>query len=86
MWSKATRGVLDAIGMADFLGETELRNLRVPVQLLWGESDRLLPEGTLPFLRGALPAARVTLLANCGHVPHLEQPRALARALLQAVS
>ena len=83
MWTKATRGVLDAVAPQDFLREDALREVRVPVRILWGEGDRLLPEGTLGFLRRALPRAEVTLLPKCGHVPHLESPRALARELLK---
>ena len=49
---------------------------------MWGARDRLLPEGTLDFFRRALPRADVVLLENAGHLPHLETPRALARALL----
>jgi pimeloyl-ACP methyl ester carboxylesterase len=83
MWTRATRGVLDAVQAADFLREDELRSLRLPVRLLWGESDRLLPEGTLPLLRRGLASAELVTLPRCGHVPHLECPRALARALLR---
>ena len=50
--------------------------------LIWGTRDRLLPEGTLPFFRRALPSAEVTTLPNCGHLPHLEQPQLFAEAVL----
>ena len=83
MWARAARGVLDAVVAGDFLTEDELRDVRVPVRILWGEGDRLLPEGTLAFLRRALPQAEVVLLPKCAHVPHLESPRLLARELLK---
>jgi pimeloyl-ACP methyl ester carboxylesterase len=82
MSSDASQGILDALSEADFLREAELATLTAPLRLIWGARDRLLPEGTLEFFRRALPRAELVVLANCGHLPHLETPRALARALL----
>ena len=82
MWSEASQGILDAVGEEDFLREAELASLSLPLHLIWGASDRLLPPGTLDFFRRALPSAQVTLLEKAGHLPHLEAPRALTRALL----
>lgn len=83
MWAEASQGVLDAIAEPDFLREAELASLQTPLRLVWGAHDRLLPEGTLAFFRRCLPRAEVILLEKAGHLPHLEAPRALARALLQ---
>jgi pimeloyl-ACP methyl ester carboxylesterase len=85
MWAESSQGVLDAIGEADFLRESELASLRTPLRVIWGARDRLLPEGTLGFFRRALPRAEIVLLDGAGHLPHLEAPRALARALLQTL-
>jgi pimeloyl-ACP methyl ester carboxylesterase len=82
MWSETSQGILDAVAEGDFLREAELLSLALPLRLIWGTRDRLLPQGTLAFFRRALPSAEVTLLENAGHLPHLEAPRALARALL----
>src|SRR5260221_4029268 len=82
MWAEAAQGVLDAFSEADFLREAELRTISFPLRIVWGARDRLLPQGTLDFFRRALPRAEVTLLPDIGHLPHLEAPRALARALL----
>ena len=82
MSAEACDGVLDAVSESDFLREAELRELDLPVRLIWGDRDRLLPEGTLAFFRRALPRAEVVMLQGSGHLPHLESPRALARALL----
>ena len=82
MWAEGSRGVLEALAEPDFLREAELASLRAPLRLIWGESDRLLPHGTLGFFRRALPGAEVILLPKTGHLPHLESARALVRALL----
>ena len=82
MSAEACGGILDALSEPDFLREAELAGLEVPTRLVWGTDDRLLPEGTLAFFRRALPRAEVVLLQRSGHLPHLETPGALARALL----
>src|SRR5207237_184963 len=76
MWADASQGILDAVSEADCLREAELASLSLPLRLIWGARDRLLPPGTLDFFRRALPAAEVTVLENAGHLPHLEAPRA----------
>jgi pimeloyl-ACP methyl ester carboxylesterase len=77
----ATRAFLAAVATEDFLQAAELASLRMPVRLVWGERDRLLPAGTLPFFRAHLPRAEVVLLPRAGHLPHLEAPGDLARAI-----
>ena len=81
MWTESARGLLDAIGPQDFITGDELRALRLPVRLIWGARDRLLPEGTRAFFQRGLPDADLVELAGAGHLPHLESPRALSRAL-----
>mmetsp|Transcript_33253 Transcript_33253/g.103053 ORF Transcript_33253/g.103053 Transcript_33253/m.103053 type:complete len:356 (+) Transcript_33253:195-1262(+) len=50
--------------------------------ILWGESDEILPPAdALPQFVEALPGADIRYVAECGHVPHLEQPGATATAL-----
>ncbi len=82
MRAPAIAGFLRGVDGPDFLRAEELRALRLPVRLIWGESDRLLPEGTLDFFRQNLPAHRFVPLARAGHLPHLEAPLRLARAVL----
>lgn len=54
-----------------------LGEVRVPVTLLWGESDQLLPASYAETLRSQLPAARLVLLRSCGHMPQRECPALL---------
>jgi len=80
MSAPACQGILDSLSESDFLREVDA--VRTPLRLIWGARDRLLPDGTLEFFRRALPRAEVVLLEDAGHLPHIETPRALARALL----
>ncbi len=77
----ATRSFLAAVSAGDFLRDAELASLRIPARIIWGEGDRLLPTGTLPFFRAHLPKAEVVTLPGAGHLPHLETPAELARAI-----
>jgi pimeloyl-ACP methyl ester carboxylesterase len=53
-----------------------------PIQVLWGQEDRILRP---PQKRAALALLgdRVTELADCGHLPHIDQPAAVAEAWQQ---
>ncbi len=82
MWTGTAQGILDAIAEQDFVNEADLAALHLPVRIIWGARDRLLPAGTLDFFRRGLPDADFVELPDSGHLPHLESPRALARALL----
>jgi len=81
MSSAATRAFFAAVAREDFLRDAELASLRTPVRIIWGERDRLLPAGSLPFFRAHLPRAEVLVLPRAGHLPHLETPGALASAI-----
>jgi pimeloyl-ACP methyl ester carboxylesterase len=79
--SSATRAFFAGAAREDFLRDAELASLRMPVRIIWGERDRLLPAGSLPFFRAHLPRAEIVLLPRAGHLPHLESPGELARAI-----
>ncbi len=86
MSAPTTRAFLAAVAPEDFLRDAELASLRMPVRIVWGQRDRLLPAGTLPFFRAHLPRAEVVTLPHAGHLPHLEAPAELARAIALPLS
>jgi pimeloyl-ACP methyl ester carboxylesterase len=60
-----------------------LQGLTMPVLLLWGGSERLLPSETLDFYRAHLPAhAQVQVVKGFGHVPQMERPDELVARLV----
>lgn len=81
MRAPAISGFLGAVQESDFIAPGALASLSIPTRVIWGQSDRLLPVGTLPFWQRELPRARFVLLDKAGHCPHLERPLALARAV-----
>jgi pimeloyl-ACP methyl ester carboxylesterase len=54
-----------------------LREVRVPALLLWGESDRVTTPGYGAAFAAALAAARLEIIPEAGHLPHLERPDAV---------
>jgi pimeloyl-ACP methyl ester carboxylesterase len=54
------------------------RIARTPALLVWGEHDRLVPAVYAEEFTRRLPGARVEIVKEAGHAPHLEQPQAVA--------
>lgn len=71
-----------AAEMEKFLLDGRLGEVRVPVDLLWGESDRLFPVGYAQRMMAQLPASRLTTIQGCGHVPQQECPSRFQASLL----
>ena len=61
--------------------EPLLARINLPVLLLWGERDRMVPVSNAQDYRRALPDARLTVLPGIGHVPMEEAPAEVVRAL-----
>lgn len=47
--------------------------LDVPVLVVWGDRDRILPAAHLDAARARLPRARTHLFADTGHMPQIER-------------
>ncbi len=63
--------------------EAALRALPMPITLVWGRSERLLPPSALAWFREHLPAhTKVIEPEGFSHSPHLEQPRAVAEHIV----
>ncbi|MEV0402567.1 alpha/beta hydrolase [Actinoallomurus sp. NPDC050550] len=58
----------------------------VPVTIAWGTRDRLLRTGQAVRAQQTLPHARFVWLQGCGHVPMADDPRLVARVLLEGSS
>lgn len=61
--------------------EPLLARITLPVLLLWGEQDRMVPLSNAQDYLRALPDARLVRLPDIGHVPMEEAPALVVRAL-----
>ena len=60
----------------------DLTAVRVPTLLLWGDRDPLIPPDHAQEFLDALPDARLELISGASHVPMLERPHEVSRAVL----
>jgi pimeloyl-ACP methyl ester carboxylesterase len=60
-----------------------LAGIEIPVQVVWGESDRIAGPEYGKVFADAIPQATYTLLPRTGHLPQLETPEELLGALLE---
>jgi len=67
------------------LTEAQLATIQVPVRLIWGVSDGLMPLAYAERMRAALPDVELLPLERCGHVPQQEAPERFVAALRQAL-
>jgi pimeloyl-ACP methyl ester carboxylesterase len=58
-----------------------LHRVRAPALFVRGESDGVVSAGYLEGFANLLPNARMLTIPDAGHLPHLEQPQALAAAI-----
>src|SRR5262249_11452453 len=60
-----------------------LARIAAPTLLAWGEHDRLAPLGCAEAWRKGTGGPRLVSFAHSGHVPHLEEPAAVAAAVIE---
>jgi len=72
--------------MSKYLLENQLASFPLPVDLIWGASDRLVSLDYAEKLQSQLPHCTLTIIERCGHAPQLERPRELTRVLLQILA
>lgn len=58
-----------------------LEEITVPVLIVSGDADTFVPSEQSARLAGQLPNAELVQIAQCGHLPHEEQPAAFLQAV-----
>lgn len=76
------RDLIHSVQPDDFFTPQQLRSVAVPLLLLWGRSERLMPSDHLRYFQAHLPGhALIEEPEDFGHCPHLDRPSALARRI-----
>ncbi len=70
----AARLAETAAEMGPYLLDGRLDEVTVPVDLVWGDADQLLTLEYASRVLEGLPAARLSVVKGCGHVPQRECP------------
>jgi pimeloyl-ACP methyl ester carboxylesterase len=63
-----------------------LAGLRMPVHVVHGDEDRIIPVRVAHEVAGIVPGARLTILPRTGHEPQVETPAATADILRDALA
>jgi pimeloyl-ACP methyl ester carboxylesterase len=83
---RTLRGVADARGQAvSALDRLYLANA-VPMLVVWGSRDPIVPALHAETVREMVPTARVEVFKGAGHWPHLDDPDRFSRVLLDFIA
>jgi pimeloyl-ACP methyl ester carboxylesterase len=78
-WDKGLYEVLKARESIDL--ESKLKDLKLPVLVITGDDDRIVPTADSIQLADAIPGAKLVVLSKCGHVPQEECPADFLQAI-----
>ncbi len=79
--NRAALAVYGGPAMADPGLADRLPDVTVPVLVVWGEADRMIPVEHGRAYAKAIPGARFVLIPEAGHLPQLETPDRLLAAV-----
>ena len=84
-FSRTLRSVVDARGQ--FVTMLDRRHLMesVPVQLIWGEEDFIIPVSHARIGHESIPGSRVEIFENSGHMPHHDHPERFVSVVEQFI-
>jgi pimeloyl-ACP methyl ester carboxylesterase len=81
------RAFVAGVRSEHMLRSDELTALPMPVQLLWGRTDRLMPEAHRRFYESHLPqGSKIETPDDFGHCPYLDRPARLIRHIADFAS
>jgi pimeloyl-ACP methyl ester carboxylesterase len=84
MQRQAVRDLLSTATLADLPAPERLGELSMPVLLVWGESERIMPPSALAYFRQHLPPrAVIEEPSGFGHCPHFDDPARLANRIVE---
>ena len=83
---KTLRAVIDVRGQSVTSRDRLYLAEKVPVLLVWGDRDPIVPVSHAGLAAELLPHARLSILRKTGHMPHRTNPDAFARAVREFVA
>ncbi len=79
------RTTVGVMGQREVLLE-RLPQLQMPTLIVWGIEDRLLPYSQAKEAIALVQEGSLELIPNCGHLPHVEQPKQFVSTLREFLS
>ena len=74
------RALVDPEGQREVLVD-QLPLLKIPTLVVWGARDRVFPQSQAKEAVAQLPEGSLSLVPECGHMPHVECPDLFLAAL-----
>jgi pimeloyl-ACP methyl ester carboxylesterase len=65
--------------------ERWLHRIKVPVLVLWGRDDKVMPSAYAKVWQERVPGVRVEIIPECGHLPQVEKADLAAQKILRFV-
>ena len=78
--------VMAGAGMGLLTAEQVVRRmaaLTMPVLILFGEEDRVVPPGNAEYMARKIPNAEIEIIKNTGHIFPIEDPQAAAETIIK---
>jgi pimeloyl-ACP methyl ester carboxylesterase len=79
-WDRGLFEILRARRAVDL--SSQLKGIQVPVLVITGDDDRVVPTDLSTKLASEIPGAELKVLPNCGHVPQEECPQAFLDSII----
>jgi len=67
---------------AKYASSDDIKKLKIPTLILWGELDRLIPPSHAASFQRDIANSQLVLFPTLGHVPHEEDPQATVTPVL----
>jgi len=71
---------IDSAAAVRALGEV------VPVTVVWGSADRIIPAEQASSVAAVAPGAAVRVIDGAGHMPHMERPAEAQAAVEETIA
>jgi pimeloyl-ACP methyl ester carboxylesterase len=62
-----------------------LHRIKMPVQLAWGDQDKIMPLAYGHAFKKLIPHAELVVYPNCGHLPQMERPAEFTASALNFI-
>jgi pimeloyl-ACP methyl ester carboxylesterase len=83
---RTLRAVIDVRGQAVTSHDRLYLAAHVPIMLVWGDRDPIVPVAHAALAAEALPHARLSIVPKSGHMPHRSAPESFAATVSEFVA
>ncbi|MGY2083245.1 alpha/beta fold hydrolase [Blastococcus sp. SYSU DS0539] len=83
---RTLRGVVDSRGQAVTALDRLYLADAIPMLVIWGDRDPIVPSMHADTVRSLVPRARVEMFPGAGHWPHLDEPERFCDVLLDFIA